>query len=142
VHRSFLFLSIACFLLCGFVSSATPAIEIKVLLRAPFSGDDGKEGIVASGVFPPGSSTGRHFHSGDEYGTVLEGALEIIVDGQPAKRVNAGESYHNGRGVVHRTGNTGTVPARVISTFVIDKGRPIVEAVAASGAKMESRPLQ
>lgn len=103
--------------------AAKPTIEIRQ--RAPLTGDESKEVIVGFATFSPGATTGRHTHPGDEYATVLEGTLEIVVDNQPRRRVTAGESYHNARNVVHETRNAGKEEARVISTFVIDKGQPI-----------------
>ncbi len=63
---------------------------------------------------------------------MIEGTLEVRADGREPKRVTAGESYHNPRGVVHETRNIGDGTARVVSTFIVDKGRPIVEPVASS----------
>src|SRR5688500_7902510 len=95
---------------CSIVTpSEKPGIGIKVLLRTTLSGDESKEVIVASAEFPRGSTTGRHIHPGDEYATVLEGTLELLVEGQQPKRVNAGESYHNAANVIHETRNIGDV---------------------------------
>lgn len=106
-----------------------PKMTVKVLMKTTVSGDESREAIVGVGEFPPGASTGRHTHPGDEYATVLEGELEIVIDGQPAKHVKAGEAYHNERDVVHETRNAGTVAARVVSTFVIAKGQPISKPI-------------
>jgi len=100
-------------------------IKAKPLLRTSVSGDEHKEALVLSIEFAPGATTGRHTHYGDEYATVLEGSLEIVSDGQAPRRINAGEAYHNERGVVHETKNTGNVPARIISVFVVDKGKKL-----------------
>jgi len=120
-------------LLCVMIDPALgaepPAPSVQTLLESSLSGDPGKQVIVSAAVFPPGTSTGRHIHPGDEYATVLEGELEIQVDGQPVQRIKAGESYHNARDVVHETRSVGKVAARLISTFVIDKGRPLMEPV-------------
>ena len=108
---------------------APKGVAIKVLLRTTVSGDASKEAIVASGELQPSATTGRHIHPGDEYGTVLQGELEISVDGQPAKRVKAGEAYHNARDVIHETRNVGAGVARIVSTFIIEKGQPISKPV-------------
>jgi quercetin dioxygenase-like cupin family protein len=107
--------------------SAKPAISTKILLRTTLSGDETKEVIIASAEFPPGSSTGRHTHPGDEYATVLTGTLEILVAAHASKRVNAGESYHNARNVIHEARSIGDRAAQIVSTFVIDKGQPIMQ---------------
>ena len=129
-HPRFVVAIVALVLTGAFVAGtraeqAAPKISVKVLLKTTVSGDESREAIVGIGEFPPGVSTGRHTHPGDEYATVLEGELEILVEGQPPKHVKAGEAYHNARDVVHETRNTGTVTAKVLSTFVIAKGQPI-----------------
>lgn len=113
------------------VQAMTPAAapSIKVLMRTGLSGDEAREVIVATAEFAPGATTGRHTHPGDEYATLLEGELELLVEGQPAKRVRAGEAYHNARDIVHETRNGGQGIARVVSTFVIDKGKPVMVPV-------------
>ena len=73
----------------------------------------------------PGATTGRHTHPGDEYTLVLEGTLELRLEGREPRRVNAGDAYHNPKGVIHETRNVGDGPARASATFVIDKGKPI-----------------
>ena len=97
------------------------------LLRAPLSGDDSREAIVATAQFAPGGTTGRHTHPGDEYGTLLEGTLEILVEGEAPRQVHAGEAFHNAKGVIHESRNIGSGIARVVSTFVVAKGKPISE---------------
>jgi quercetin dioxygenase-like cupin family protein len=105
---------------------------VRVLMRTTVSGDDSREAVVGVAEFPPGASTGRHTHPGDEYATVLEGQLEILADGQPIRHVEAGEAYHNLRDVVHETRNVRAVAAKVVSTFVIAKGQPISQPAAGS----------
>jgi len=101
------------------------------LLRTAVSGDASREAIIARGEFPPGATTGPHTHPGDEYAYVIAGTLELLAEGHPPRRVRAGEAYHNPRGLVHETRNVGDDTARVVSTFIIEKGRPIIEPVPA-----------
>lgn len=107
--------------------SQPQGIVAKLLLRTTVSGDDTRETVIATAEFAPGGTTGRHTHPGDEYAVVLQGTLEIRIEGQEPRRVNAGEAYHNAKGVIHETVNIGTEPARVASTFVIEKGKPVSE---------------
>jgi quercetin dioxygenase-like cupin family protein len=120
---------------CAVAIASTPAqvqplsrgFAVKPLLRTPLSGDASREVLVATGQFEPSGTTGRHSHHGDEYATVIEGTLEVMVDGQPPRRYTAGEAYHNARGVVHETRNVGATPARLVSTLIVDVGRPLIE---------------
>ncbi len=104
-------------------------LSVKPLLKTTVSGDDTRETFVAFAEFAPGGTTGRHTHPGDEYATVLEGTVELRVEGREPRRVSASEAYHNARGIVHETRNVGQGTARVVSTFVIEKGRPLLEPV-------------
>jgi quercetin dioxygenase-like cupin family protein len=126
---------VAAIVIVGVAGAAEPVtgshgLVVTPLLRTTVSGDDSREAVIVKGEFAPGGTTGRHRHPGDEYATVIEGQLELNVDGEPPRRVTAGQAYHNAKGVVHETRNAGAVPARVVSTFVVDKGRPLIEPVA------------
>ena len=120
--------------LAGFVSTnagaQAPGLTAKPLLRTTLSGDETKESVMLSVEFAPGSTTGRHTHPGDEYTVVLQGTLELSAEGRDTRRVQAGDVYHNPRGLVHEARNVGDTPARVAITFVVDKGKPITQPVA------------
>lgn len=64
-----------------------------------------------------------------EYVIVLEGTLELLVDGREPRRVNAGEAYHTAKGVIHETRNVGPGVARVSTTFITEKGQPLTQPV-------------
>ena len=97
----------------GFVASAQPhGFTGTPLLHANVSGDDTREAVIATAEFAPGGTTGRHTHPGDEYGTVVEGTLEFLVEGRAARRATAGEAFHNPKGVVQETRNVGPGIAR------------------------------
>lgn len=120
---------IALGLLSSSVHAQPQGFVAKSLLRTTLSGDDTKETVIATAEFAPGGTTGRHTHPGDEYATVLQGTLELRLEGREPRRVSAGEAYHNPRDVAHETRNVGDGPARVASTFVIDKGKPLSQPV-------------
>jgi len=111
----------------GVVHPQATGFAVTPLLRTPLSADASREVLVATGRFEPGGTTGRHTHPGDEYATVIEGTVEVVAAGQPPRRYTAGEAYHNARGVVHETRNVGQTLARVVSTLIVDAGRPLSE---------------
>ena len=138
IHSRFYLTSLASFalsiVLAGLVSTnvyaQAPGITVKPLLRTTLSGDDSKESIMLAVEFAPGSTTGRHTHPGAEYTVVLQGTLELSAEGRDARRVSAGDVYHNPRGLAHEARNVGDTPARVAITFVVDKGQPITQTIA------------
>jgi quercetin dioxygenase-like cupin family protein len=100
-----------------------------VLQKQVVSSVPGKEANMADITWEVGSTTGPHIHPGDEYAEIIEGELQLDVDGQPPKTVKVGESYHNLAGIVHETKNVSGKPARSIAVFVTDKGKDVTEPV-------------
>ena len=89
----------------------------------------GRHAVQARAEFEPGGAIGRHTHPGEELSIVLEGALVLEVDGQPARTVKAGESFFIPAGVVHAGKNTGTGKAVVFATYIVEKGKPVATMV-------------
>lgn len=89
----------------------------------------GKVAVQARAEFDTGVAAGRHTHPGEELGYVLEGQLELRIDGQPPKIVKAGETFFVPEGLVHDGINTGTGKAKVLATYVVDKGKPVATPV-------------
>lgn len=115
--------------LASFPASAQMAgITVKPLLNAGLSGDDTRQTTIQMVEIAAGAALPTHTHSGDEYVTVLEGTLELRVEGQEPQRVNAGESFHNPRGVIHQTRNVGDGIVRLINTLVHDRNQPLIKA--------------
>jgi quercetin dioxygenase-like cupin family protein len=56
---------------------------------------------------------------------VLEGQLELRIEGQPPRLVKAGESFFIPAGVIHDGTNTGSGKAIVFATYIVEKGKPI-----------------
>lgn len=88
--------------------------------------DIGREGVEMLIEIPAGVSSARHSHPGDDFGYVVEGTIVLQVDGNPPLTVKAGETFFTARGRVHNARNIGTSTARVVDTYIIDKGQPVV----------------
>ncbi len=67
---------------------------------------------------------GRHTHPGPESGYVLEGEMTLLIDGQPPRPLKAGDSYLVPAGAIH-DGKSGPTGAKVIATYVVEKGKPL-----------------
>lgn len=111
------------------VQAQPPGLMTKLLLKTTYSDDASKDALILSAELAPRATTGRHRHPGDEYGTVLEGEIELRVDGQEPRRIKAGQSYHNARGIGHESRNPGDKTAKLLSTFIIEKGQSPVQPV-------------
>jgi quercetin dioxygenase-like cupin family protein len=68
----------------------------------------------------------RHWHPGEEIIYVLEGTLEYEIDGQPPTRVSAGEALMVPAEAVHAVRNVGNGNATELATYVVEKGRPLL----------------
>ncbi len=112
------------------VSSPAPGpirAVLHIVNRADVTGIPGKEGIMVTAEWPPGATTGRHTHHGDEYAYVVDGAVQVHADGQPPHIMHAGDSWHMPAGTVHETTNVSGAVAHTMSFFVVDKGKPLSE---------------
>lgn len=85
----------------------------------------GREAVVVRAELDPGSMAGRHTHPGDEISYVLEGEGELLIDGEAARTVRAGDAFVIPAGKVHDARNTGAATMRVVGVFVVDKGKPL-----------------
>ncbi len=132
---SFAMIVLAIFLLSFLSVNASaqtqiPGVKVKPVLRAPFSGDNTKETIITSGEFAPGAIMPRHTHPGDDYTVVLQGTLELFVEGREPRQLSAGEAFHVPAGVIHYVRVLGETPVRVLAIWVIEKGKPAMQPVA------------
>ncbi|HEX5676301.1 MAG TPA: cupin domain-containing protein [Azonexus sp.] len=113
--------------LCSAVSFAqvsAPGFEAKPMQVSPISGVEDKEAVFINVTMAPGASSPRHTHPGDCYGAVVEGTVELVVEGSEARRFAGGQAWHNPRGPVHYFKNVGDTPARLVNTLIVDKGKP------------------
>lgn len=85
----------------------------------------GQHVVQARAEFQSGIGSGRHTHPGEEIAYVLEGQVEVTIDGKPAITVKAGEPFFIPAGLVHEGRNTGTAVAKVLATYVVEKGKPV-----------------
>jgi quercetin dioxygenase-like cupin family protein len=106
------------------VSSFTRSLVLKQELGVP-----GREAVQVLKAFSPGAAAGRHTHPGEVVGYVLEGTLTLEVQGQAALTLKAGDSFFIPAGSAHDVRNTGKAPAKVLATYIVEKGKPIVTSV-------------
>jgi quercetin dioxygenase-like cupin family protein len=108
---------------------AKPQPRRTVLERHDQSGVPGKEVVIGTASLPPGTAIGFHEHPGDEGGYVIKGSVIWKVRGQPDKTLKAGDSFFNPRGSVHSVVSADSGDSLVISTWIVDKGKPLATPV-------------
>jgi quercetin dioxygenase-like cupin family protein len=79
--------------------------------------------------FDPGVAFGRHWHPGEEIAYVLEGTLEYQIDGKPPVTLKAGEVLFIPARTVHAAKNVGSGTGAELATYIVEKGKPLVEMV-------------
>ena len=85
----------------------------------------GREAVVVRGEIEAGAGAPRHTHPDDEISYVLEGEVELLIDGEAPRRVKAGEGFVVPAGKVHGARNPGGATLRFLGMYVVDKGKPL-----------------
>ncbi len=89
----------------------------------------GHEAIQVRVDLDPGATAPNHRHPGEEIIYVLEGTLEYRLQGRPPVTLKVGDVLLVPAGVVHSATNVGTGEASELATYVVEKGKPLVELV-------------
>ncbi len=114
-------LALACAQLAG---AQQPGFTRKMLQDQALS-VPGRHVVQAVAEFTPGAAAGKHTHPGEEIGYVLEGTLELQIDGEAPRTLKAGDSFFVPAGKVHDGKNVGSGPAKVLATYVVETGKPV-----------------
>ena len=71
----------------------------------------------------------KHFHPGEEIIYVLDGELEYQIEGEPPRKVGAGEALMVPAEAVHAVRNVGSGNAAELATYVVERGKPLITLV-------------
>jgi quercetin dioxygenase-like cupin family protein len=102
----------------------TAGFKSQPILVSPITGIDDRELVLISVTLEPGASSPVHWHPGDCYATVIEGMIEVRFEGKEPRRLSAGEVQASLGKPVHQFVNVGDKPARLLTTLVVEKGKP------------------
>ncbi len=72
----------------------------------------------------PGGETGRHMHLYPAFAYVLEGSIEVEMEGGETHSYKAGHSFVEAVNTWHNGRNRGAVPAKLLVVFVGVRGKP------------------
>lgn len=114
-------------LMLGLVMSASPAMagSRAQLQDQPFPGP-GHHTVMVRATVDPGGQVPPHVHPGLEMGYVLKGEGLLDVAGRPPRPVSAGDSFAIPQGTVHSVRNTGGGELMLLSTYVVEVGKPVL----------------
>ena len=114
----------------GFVGAGAALAQQSGIKRTPLQKVDfpaGYNTVTAIAEVPAGGASGRHSHPGAETGYVLEGELELVIDGKPPLKLKAGDSYQIPEGAVHDARTSGDKPLKVLGVYVVKAGEPLAK---------------
>ena len=89
----------------------------------------GKHGTMAVASFEPGGMTPKHTHPGEEFLYLLEGHVRLEIDGQAPRDLSPGDAVIIPAATPHLARNLGPGPAKIISTYFLEKGKPLARPV-------------
>jgi quercetin dioxygenase-like cupin family protein len=82
--------------------------------------------ILVEAELQPGGTIGRHTHPGIESTYILEGSVEIPIEGQPTRTYKLGDHYQVPAGTPHAGGKPSDTKVRLATTYVVEKDKPLV----------------
>jgi quercetin dioxygenase-like cupin family protein len=88
----------------------------------------GHEVVMARGEINAGATVPRHSHPGEEVAYVLDGDVTVTMDGKPPMTLKAGDVFFIPAGTIHMAKNTGKTEAKILSTYIVEKGKPLAMA--------------
>ena len=83
--------------------------------------------VSAIAEVPAGGAAGRHTHPGIESTYVMEGELDLVIDGKPPVRYKAGDSFQVPEGAVHDAKAVGDKPFKVLAVYIVKAGEPLAK---------------
>ncbi len=112
------------------MSGTLVAQEAKVtqLMSRDLTQFPGKEGVMITVEYPPGSSDPIHRHNAYAFVYVLEGSIVMQVRGGKEMTLTPGQTFYEGPDDVHLVGRNAskTKPARFVVFLVKNKGARIL----------------
>jgi quercetin dioxygenase-like cupin family protein len=104
--------------------ATTPGVTRKILSQTD-GPVPGYVTIIVEAEIEPGVTVARHTHPGIESAYILEGGLEIPIEGQPTRAYKPGDGFVVPAATPHAGSKNGDQKTRIASTYVVEKGKPL-----------------
>jgi len=112
------------FLATGAEAQNAPAGLKRTIIKRTDGPMNGYETVNVRVDLDAGTLVPRHTHPGIESSYVVEGALELSVDGEGTRTFNAGDGFQVPTRVPHG-GKNGDKATILAVTYVVEKGKPL-----------------
>ena len=108
----------------GSPPATTPGVNRKVLAQVD-GPTPGYVTITVEAEIEAGVAVARHTHPGVESAYVLEGGLEVPIEGQPTRMFKPGDAFQVPPNTPHAGAKNGDKKTKILSTYVVEKGKPL-----------------
>jgi len=89
----------------------------------------GREIVQVLTEIPCGVESGWHIHPGEEVGYIAAGTVQMMIQGQKTITLQAGEGFLIPPRLPHNALDVGPDTGRMLSTYVVEVGEPLVTLV-------------
>lgn len=105
-----------------------PAAIVSEVMTKELADYPGKEALVLTVVYPPGSIDPVHRHNAHAFVFVLEGSIVMGVRGGKTVTLTPGQTFYEGPNDVHTIGRNAsrTKPAKFLVVLLKDRRAPAV----------------
>lgn len=86
---------------------------------------EGREIVQVRTEIPVGVASGWHTHPGEEVGYIVEGTVQMEIEGQPTLLLHAGEGFLIPPRVPHNARDLGPGTGVMLSTYIVEVGQPL-----------------
>lgn len=109
-------------------ASQAPQASVTSLTSKDLPEFPGKEVLMITVDYPPGSVDPIHRHNAHAFVYVLEGSIIMQVKGGKEVTLTPGQTFYEGPNDVHVVGKnaSSTKPAKFVVFFIKDKGAPVL----------------
>jgi len=108
--------------------SKAPQAAVTSLTSKDLPEFPGKEVLMITVDYPPGSVDAIHRHNAHAFVYVLEGSIIMQVKGGKEVTLTPGQTFYEGPNDIHVVGKnaSSTKPAKFVVFFIKDKGAPVL----------------
>jgi quercetin dioxygenase-like cupin family protein len=129
-------LLLVCLAGAGLVLAREPdgpsGVASQQLIAKALAGEDGKEVVAQTYIFPPGAVLPWHIHpDAHEIAYIIEGTLTFERAGEALREIKAGDAEYLEPNVVHRGMNKTDKPVKLFAVRIKPKDKPLVQEVPA-----------
>ena len=117
---------VALSLVAGAHAAEPPPPRVTELLTQPLANAPGKDAMMITVEYPPGGADPIHRHNASAFVYVLEGTVEMQLEGGKKVTLRPGQTFYEDPSSVHLVGRNAsdTEPAKFVVFLVKEPGTP------------------